>query len=232
MFGRSPELFYVYHNPRFSISKTWSACLLIPHHPFPLCLQIASPLSGCWSPFPLTWTPHNRIQLDQDIKWKAQGDTREILHWIFCRNFLGGRSNVVLFCCEAREKYGEEIQGNARSRLPEIKCPTHTDKIIIYWRKKCIYQSFFSGVHLNWGESKHNFGPGEDSSIDVFICILQAHIFHKLNFIFNLYQTGNVVVFFQPSMQRAIWITTDALRSSLCVFGQQEENEPLHTRVT
>lgn len=38
---------------------------------------------------------------------------------------------MVLFCCEAREKYGKEIQGSARSRLPEIKCPTHPDKIII-----------------------------------------------------------------------------------------------------
>lgn len=195
MFGCSPELFYVYHNPRFSISKTWRSCLLIPHHRFPLCLQNVFPLCGCWSPFPLTLTPHNRLQLDQDIKWKAQGDIGEMLHFYFWRNFLGDWSNVFLFCYEAREKYCKGIQGSAHRRLSEVKCPTHADKIIICCRKKCIYQSFFSGVHLNWGESKHNLGPGEDFSIDGLICILQAHIFHKLNFIFILYKTQNVVVF-------------------------------------
>lgn len=56
---------------------------------------------------------------------------------------------MFLFCCEAKEKHENGIQGSTRSRLSEIKCPTHADKIIICCRKKRIYQSFFSGVHLN-----------------------------------------------------------------------------------
>lgn len=104
-----------------------------------------------------------------------------------------------------------------------MQCPTHADKIIICWRKKCIYQSFFSGVHLNGGESKHNLGPGKDFSIDRLICILQAHIFHKLNFIFILYQTQNVgsssfLPPFEAVQWNAIWITMH--RSSFCALCQ------------